>query len=206
MSTDDRSPGPAGGVLDRRALEIARRAGVRLVGPGSLGVMRPAAGLHAMLAPAPVRRGSVAFLGQSGAVCAAVLDWSRRERVGFSACVSMGVMVDVGWGDLIDYLGHDPETRSILIHMESVGDARTLLSAAREVALTRPIIAIRVGGTPAARGEAAEPAERLADGDDVLGAALRQCGVLRVDHWPTCSTWPTCWASSPDPAAPACPS
>lgn len=182
VSAADGSPGQGGDVLDRRALEIARRAGVRLVGPGSLGVMRPAAGLHAMLAPAPVRRGSVAFLSQSGAVCAAVLDWSRRERVGFSACVSMGAMVDVGWGDLIDFLGHDPETRSILIYMESIGDARTFLSAAREVALTRPIIAIRTSPAAAAGGQTAEPAERLAGGDEVLGAAFRRCGVLRVDH------------------------
>lgn len=182
VSAADRFPKPPGDIVDERALEIARRAGVRLVGPGSLGVVRPAAGLHAMLAPAPVRRGSVAFLSESGAVCAAVLDWSRRERVGFSACVSVGAMVDVGWGDLIDALGHDPETRSILIYMESIGDARTFLSAAREVALTKPIIAIRTGRTPAPGGEAAEAAERLADGDEVLGAAFRRCGVLRVDH------------------------
>lgn len=183
VTTDaDRSAGPGGGILDRRALEIARRAGLRLLGPGSLGVMRPAAGLNAMLAPAMARRGSVAFLSQSGAVCAAVLDWSRRERVGFSACVSVGTMADVGWGDLIDYLGHDPETRSILIYMESVGDARAFLSAAREVALTRPIIAIRPGRWLAPGGEAADRAKRLAGEDEVLDAALRRCGVLRVDH------------------------
>lgn len=176
-----RSAGPAERTLDRRALEIARRAGLRLLGPGSLGVMRPAAGLNAMLAPAMARRGSVAFLSQSGAVCAAVLDWSRRERVGFSTCVSVGAMADIGWGDLIDYLGHDPETRSILLYMESVGDARAFLSAAREVALTRPIIAIRAGRTLASGCEAADPAERVA-GDEVLDAALRRCGVLRVDH------------------------
>lgn len=186
VTTDaDRSAGPGGGILDRRALEIARHAGLRLLGPGSLGVMRPAAGLNAMLAPAMARRGSVAFLGQSGAVCAAVLDWSRRERVGFSACVSVGTMADVGWGDLIDYLGHDPETRSILIYMESVGDARAFLSAAREVALTRPIIAVRTGRSlaPLAPGdEAADRAGCLAGHDEVLDAALRRCGVLRVDH------------------------
>jgi hypothetical protein len=82
----------------------------------------------------------VGFLSQSGAICTAVLDWSLQENVGFSAFVSMGSMLDVDWGDLITYLGDDPETHSIVIYMESIGDPRSFLSAAREVALTKPIV------------------------------------------------------------------
>ena len=93
------------------------------------------------------RPGTVGFISQSGALCTAVLDWSFRELVGFSAFVSIGSMVDVGWGDLIYYLGDDPRTKSILIYMESIGDARGFLSAAREVALTKPIIVIKAGRT-----------------------------------------------------------
>ncbi len=91
-----------------------------------------------------------------------MLDWSLRENVGFSRFVSIGSMLDVGWGDLIDYLGDDPHTKSIVIYMESIGDARAFLSAAREVALTKPIIVIKAGRTQAA-AKAAALAYRLAD-------------------------------------------
>ena len=97
------------------------------------------------------RPGNVAFISQSGALCTAVLDWSLREMVGFSGFVSIGSMLDVGWGDLIDYLGDDRHTHTIVIYMESIGDARAFLSAAREVALNKPIIVIKAGRTAAAR-------------------------------------------------------
>ena len=86
-----------------------------------------------------------AFISQSGALCTAILDWAAKEMVGFSAFVSVGSMLDVDWGDLIDYLGNDPRTQSIVMYMESVGDARSFLSAAREVSLNKPIIVIKAG-------------------------------------------------------------
>ena len=107
------------------------------------------------------RPGNVGFISQSGALCTAILDWSLRENVGFSAFVSVGSMLDVGWGDLIDYLGDDPHTRSIVIYMETIGDARAFLSAAREVALTKPIIVIKAGRT-AGGGQGRRLAHRLA--------------------------------------------
>ena len=103
---------------------------MRLIGPNCLGVMNPLRGLNATFAGRMALPGSVGFLSQSGALCTAILDWSLRERLGFSAFVSIGSMLDVGWGDLIDYLGDDPHTRCIVIYMESIGDARSFLSAA----------------------------------------------------------------------------
>mgnify|MGYP006206268791 CR=1 FL=1 len=91
-------------------------------------------GLNATFANAMAIPGRVAFLSQSGALCTAVLDWSFAENIGFSAFVSTGSLLDVGWGDLLGWLGHDPHTHSILLYMESIGDARSFLSAAREVA------------------------------------------------------------------------
>ena len=126
------------------------------------------------------RPGSVGFISQSGALTTAILDWSLRARVGFSAFVSIGSMLDVGWGDLIDYLGDDPRTRSIVIYMESIGDARSFLSAAREVALTKPIIVIKAGRTEAAAKAAASHTGSLAGSDEVLDAAFRRGGVLRA--------------------------
>ncbi|MEN9204202.1 MAG: hypothetical protein Q6K70_00170, partial [Thermostichales cyanobacterium DRC_bins_46] len=119
---------------------------------------------------------------QSGALCTSILDWSLRENVGFSAFISLGSMLDVGWGDLIDYLGDDPHTHSIVMYMESIGDARSFLSAAREVALSKPIIVIKAGRTQAAAQAAASHTGSLTGSDAVLDAAFRRCGVLRVDQ------------------------
>jgi len=125
--------GAPGVALEQQILAEARRGGLRIVGPNCLGVMVPAGNLNATFAADMARAGSVAFISQSGALCTAVLDWSLRENVGFSAFVSLGSMLDVGWGDLIYHLGDDSNTRSIVIYMESIGDARAFLSAAREV-------------------------------------------------------------------------
>ena len=162
-------------------LEQARRGRMRLIGPNCLGVMRPGRGLNATFAAQIARPGTVGFLSQSGALCTAILDWSLRVNVGFSAFVSIGSMLDVGWGDLIDYLGDDPDTKCIVIYMESIGDARSFLSAAREVALAKPIIVIKAGRTEAAAKAAASHTGSLAGSDEVLDAAFRRVGVLRVD-------------------------
>jgi acetyltransferase len=150
ISAGFKETGAAGADLERQVLVEARRGQMRIVGPNCLGVMAPGAKFNATFAAGMARAGSVGFISQSGALCTAVLDWSLRENVGFSAFASLGSMVDVGWGDLIFHLGDDPETRSIVIYMETIGDARAFLSAAREVALTKPIIVIKPGRTAAA--------------------------------------------------------
>ena len=181
ISAGFREAGPEGALLEEEVLAEARAAGIRLIGPNCLGVMRPVTGFNATFAPAMASPGNVAFLSQSGALCTAVLDWSRREQVGFSAFMSIGSMVDVGWGSLIDHFGNDPKTRSIVIYMESVGDARSFLSAAREVALQKPIIVIKAGRTKQAARAAASHTGALSGSDEVLDAAFRRCGVLRVN-------------------------
>ena len=174
--------GMAGAELEREVLTEARRGKLRLLGPNCLGVMMPHVGLNATFAASIAKPGSVAFLSQSGALCTAVLDWSLQEKVGFSAFVSVGSMLDMGWGDLITYFGDDPRTKSIVCYMESVGDARSFLSAAREVALTKPIIVLKVGRTEAAAKAAASHTGALTGSDAVLDAAFRRVGVLRVNN------------------------
>ena len=181
ISAGFRETGPAGAELERQVVAEAKKAGIRLIGPNCLGVMCPVTGLNATFAATMAKPGNVAFLSQSGALCTAVLDWSLREQAGFSAFMSTGAMADVDWGDLIDHLGSDPNTRSIVIYMESVVDARSFLSAAREVALQKPIIVIKAGRTAQAAKAAASHTGSLAGSDDVLDAAFRRCGVLRVD-------------------------
>ncbi|MEI6390904.1 MAG: bifunctional acetate--CoA ligase family protein/GNAT family N-acetyltransferase [Verrucomicrobiota bacterium] len=181
ISAGFKETGPAGVELERQVLAHARRGNMRLIGPNCLGVMNPISGVNATFAAGIARRGNVAFISQSGALCTAVLDWSLREMVGFSAFVSIGSMLDVGWGDLIGYFGDDPNTKSIVIYMESIGDARAFLSAAREVALTKPIIVIKPGRTEGAAKAAASHTGSLTGSDDVLEAAFKRCGVLRVN-------------------------
>jgi acetyltransferase len=172
--------GPEGAELERQILARARDAHMRIVGPNCLGIMNTRIGLNATFADAIANPGNVAFISQSGALCTAVLDWSFREKVGFSYFISVGSMLDVGWGDLIDYLGDDPDTDSIVMYMETIGDARSFISAAREVALNKPIIVIKAGRTAAAAQAAASHTGSLAGSDDALDAAFRRCGVLRV--------------------------
>jgi acetyltransferase len=167
--------------LERQILVEARRGNMRIIGPNCLGVMSPLTGLNATFASAIARPGNVGFISQSGALCTAILDWSLREMVGFSAFSLVGSMLDVGWGDLIYYLGNDPRTRSIVIYMETIGDARSFLSAAREVALNKPIIVIKAGRSEAAAKAAASHTGSLAGSDEVLEAAFRRSGVLRVN-------------------------
>jgi len=179
ISAGFKETGEAGAELER---EVIRRAGsMRIIGPNCLGIMNPARGLNATFAANIARPGHVAFLSQSGALCCAILDWSLKENVGFSSFVSMGSMADVGWGDLIYHLGDDPATKSIIIYMESVGNARAFLSAAREVALSKPIIVIKTGRTEAAARAAASHTGSLTGSDEVLDAAFRRVGVLRVN-------------------------
>src|SRR5512140_1185450 len=173
--------GPEGVELERQVLETARRYGIRVIGPNCLGIMNPVGAMNATFAVGIAKPGRVGFISQSGALLTAILDWAAMENVGFSSIVSLGSMLDVGWGDVIDYLGDDPNTDSIVIYMETIGDARSFLSAARAVALTKPIIVIKPGRTAQAAKAAASHTGSLTGSDDVLDAAFRRAGVLRVD-------------------------
>jgi acetyltransferase len=174
--------GESGLKLEEEILTYARRGNLPIIGPNCLGVMNPIYGLNATFAKGMALPGHLAFISQSGAMCTAVLDWSLQEKIGFSAFVSIGSMADVNWGTLIDYLGDDPNTHSLLLYMETVGDARAFMTAARAVALEKPIIVIKAGRSVAAAKAAASHTGSLAGSDEVFDAALERAGVLRVNH------------------------
>jgi acetyltransferase len=182
ISAGFKERGAEGTALEKQIQEQLRRnsSAMPLIGPNCLGIMSPGIALNATFAKSAPQPGSVAFLSQSGALLTAILDWSRREQVGFSAIVSTGSMLDVGWGDLISHFGDDSRTKSILLYMESVGDASSFLSAARNVALDKPIIVIKAGRSEAASRAAASHTGALTGSDEVLDAAFRRTGVLRV--------------------------
>lgn len=181
ISAGFKETGTEGVALEQELLAIARAAGMRLVGPNCLGLMVPASGLNATFATATAHRGNIAFLSQSGALCTAILDWSFKAGLGFSAFVSVGSMLDVGWGDLIDHFAEDPATAVIALYMESAGDARAFLAAARRASARKPVIVLKAGRTEAAARAAASHTGALTGSDAVFDAALRRAGVLRVD-------------------------
>lgn len=182
ISAGFKEMGADGAALERAIQAKLRKGATRLIGPNCLGIMNPWLGLNATFAHDIARPGSVAFLSQSGALLTAILDWSLSEHVGFSAFVSTGSMLDVGWGDLLSFFGEDEKTESILLYMESIGDARAFLSAAREVSFSKPIIVIKAGRSEAASKAAASHTGAMTGSDEVYEAAFRRCGVLRVDR------------------------
>jgi acetyltransferase len=182
ISAGFKEMGTDGAALERAIQSELRKGATRLIGPNCLGIMNPWLGLNATFAHDIARPGSVAFLSQSGALLTAILDWSLSENVGFSAIVSTGSMLDVGWGDLLSFFGQDEKTESILLYMESIGNARAFLSAAREVSFSKPIIVIKAGRSEAASKAAASHTGAMTGSDEVYDAAFRRCGVLRVDR------------------------
>jgi len=181
ISAGFRETGPAGRSLEDAILAEARRFdGMRILGPNCLGVISPALPLNASFAGAMPRPGHVAFVSQSGALCTSVLDWAAEEKLGFSHFISTGNMLDVDFGDLIDYLGEDEATRSILLYIESIPDARKFMTAARAFARLKPIVAYKAGRFPESAAAAASHTGALAGEDAVYDAAFQRMGLARV--------------------------
>jgi acetyltransferase len=193
--------GADGRALERQVRDTARGR-MRLLGPNCLGVLHPPSGLNASFAAAMPARGHVALLSQSGAICTSILDWARDTHVGFSSFVSAGAMADVDFADLLDYFGDDPDTRSIILYMESVGDVRRFLSAARAAARTRTVIVLKAGRHEAAARAAAAHTGALTGSDAVFDAAFRRAGLLRVDTIPDLFHMSEVLAMQPQPRGP----
>lgn len=194
--------GESGLELEKEIVACAHRGNMPIIGPNCLGVMNPIYGLNATFARGMALPGHLAFISQSGAMCTSVLDWSLKEKIGFSSFVSIGSMADVNWGALIDYLGSDPHTYSLLLYMETVGDARSFMTAAREVALEKPIIIIKAGRSAAAAKAAASHTGSLAGSDEVFDAVLERAGVLRVNSISELFSMASVLARQPRPNGP----
>jgi len=176
-----RETGPEGKALEDQILaEVSRFPGMRIIGPNCLGVMAPGGQLNASFAAAMPRKGHIAFISQSGALCTSVLDWALQEKIGFSYFVSIGNTLDVDFADLIDYLGEDEQTKSIILYIESVGNARRFMTAARAFARTKPIIAYKAGRFPESAAVAASHTGAMAAEDAVYDAAFQRAGLARV--------------------------
>jgi acetyltransferase len=182
VSSGFKESGPAGRALEDEVVGIARSYDLRLLGPNCIGYMRPAHRLNATFSPVMPERGRVCFITQSGALGSAMLDWAATNSIGLSAFVNVGSMCDIDFGDLIDYFGADAQTNSIILHLESLSDARKFMRAARHFAKTKPIIVVK--SSRSARSALAAAAHTGSGaGDDMLySAAFRRAGVVRVDE------------------------
>ncbi len=181
LSAGFREVSAAGKQLEAQIQEVAQQyPGLRIVGPNCLGIIAPHLGLNASFASDSPIKGQIAFISQSGALCTAVLDWALQENVGFSHFVSVGNMLDVGVADLIDYFGGDPWTKSIILYVESISDARKFMSAARAFTRTKPIIAYKAGRFAESAQAAASHTGAMAGVDSVYEAAFARAGVVRV--------------------------
>jgi acetyltransferase len=172
--------GHEGAALERELLETARRYAIRLIGPNSLGIMRPSIGLNATFNKGGANTGNISFVSQSGALCTAILDWAQSNDVGFSSVVSMGSSTDVDFGEILDYLVSDPNTHSILMYIEGIRNARSFMSALRAAARIKPVILVKVGRHPAGSRAALSHTASLVGADDVFDAAVSRAGVVRV--------------------------
>ncbi|HSF78924.1 MAG TPA: bifunctional acetate--CoA ligase family protein/GNAT family N-acetyltransferase [Steroidobacteraceae bacterium] len=162
-------------------LETARPHCLRILGPNCVGLLVPGIGLNASFAHVSARPGELAFISQSGALTTAMLDWARANQFGFSHFLSLGKSADIDFGDLLDYLGSDADTRAVLLYAESIGYARKFMSAARAAARNKPVIVVKAGRSPLAAKAAASHTGALAGVDAVYDAAFRRAGMLRVD-------------------------
>jgi acetyltransferase len=182
MTSGLREPVPGGGpTLEQEMLAAARPHLMRILGPNCIGALVPATGLNASFAPGQARAGSLAFVTQSGALATAMLDWANAQDIGFSHFISLGDSADVDFGDILDYLGSDAQTRAILMYAESVKHARKFMSAARAAARNKPVILVKAGRAEAGARAAASHTGALAGSDLVFDAAVRRAGMLRVD-------------------------
>jgi acetyltransferase len=182
ISAGFKEVGTEGKALEEKILEVKKKYNLRIIGPNCLGIIRPNINLNATFIKKMPKPGKIAFISQSGAIGTAILDLATHENLGFSNFVSVGSMIDVDFGDLIDYFGTDPQTKSILMYIEGVTEAREFISAARHFSRTKPIIVVKAGKFGESAKAAASHTGSLTGEDNVYDAAFKRAGIVRVDE------------------------
>ncbi len=180
LSSGFAEAGEDGRALQHKAMEAARRHGVRVLGPNCLGEMRTDVGLDATFARTRARPGPLALVSQSGAICGALLDWAEGAGVGFTSVVSLGGAADVDFGEILDFLVADEATQAVLLYVEGIRDARGYMSALRAAARVKPVVALKVGRYAAGGKAASSHTGALVGADAAFDAALRRAGTVRV--------------------------
>jgi acetyltransferase len=182
VSAGFKETGAEGKVLEEKILGVIKNYGIRVIGPNCIGIIRPRTNLNATFIDKMPKPGKIAFISQSGALGSAILDWAIHENIGFSNFVSIGSMIDIDFGDLIDYFGTDPQTKSIVMYAEGITEARKFMSATRHFARTKPIIVVKSGKFNESAKAAASHTGSLSGEDAVYNAAFKRAGVVRVEE------------------------
>jgi len=180
ISAGFREAGPEGVKLEKKALAVARKYGLRFLGPNCLGVMRTDLGLNATFSHGAANPGRIALVSQSGALCTAILDWAKTNGVGFSSVISTGISADVDFGEILDFLVQDPGTDSIMLYVEGLHDARHFMSALRAAARVKPVIVMKSGRNDGGSKAAVSHTGAMVGADDVFDAAVKRAGAVRV--------------------------
>ena len=202
ISAGGKEIGEQGQKLEAAIQKEARYSGFRIIGPNCVGIISGRAKLNASFAPDMPLPGKMAFISQSGAICTAILDLSIQENIGFSYFVSLGDMLDVDFGDMIDYLGGEPQVSSIVMYVESLTHFRKFMSASRAVSRVKPIIVLKAGRTQAGALAAASHTGAMAGEDAVYDAAFQRAGILRVKTFEELFDCAELLAKQPKPAGP----
>jgi acetyltransferase len=202
ISAGFKEAGEDGVILERKILEHQKKYGIRIIGPNSFGVMRPRINLYATFGDKRANPGKIAFISQSAALCASALDWASEAQIGFSAVVSTGSMLDVDLGDFIDYFGADAQTRSIVLYVESIKNARKFMSAARGFARTKPIVLVKAGRFQESIAAMFSHSGSLGGEDAVYDAAFRRAGIVRVEAVSDLFNCAEALAMQPNPIGP----
>ena len=181
ISAGGRETGTKGQEIEAEIKKYAYEAGIRIIGPNCIGIICPGSKLNASFASHTPLPGKLAFISQSGAIGTAILDLSLKEGIGFSHFVSIGSMLDVDFGDLIDYLGHSSDVSSIVIYVEGLSNFRKFMSAARSVSRIKPIVVLKSGRSLAGARAAVSHTGAMAGNDAVYDAAFKRAGIVRVE-------------------------
>ena len=203
ISSGGKEIGVQGQAAEQAIKDAARGSNLRIIGPNCLGIINSRHGLNASFAQRLPNAGTMAFISQSGAICTSILDLSRREQIGFSHFISLGSMLDIDFGDMIDYLGDQPNVSSIVMYVENLTRFRTFMSAARAVSRVKPIIALKAGRTKSGAKAAASHTGALAGDDRIYAAAFRRAGIVRVKTFEELFDCAELVAKQPRPKGPA---
>jgi len=197
ISAGFREVGPQGKALERQAIEIARRYGMRLIGPNVLGIIDTVCKLNASFAAGMPYRGKIAFMSQSGALCTSILDLALGQRVGFSRFYSIGNKADINEIDLLRAWAEDAESRVIVGYLEGITDGPEFMRVAREVTRHKPIIAIKSGTTSAGSRAVSSHTGTLAGSENAYDAAFKQVGIIRAGSVQDLFDWARAFARQP---------
>ncbi|MHB1215622.1 MAG: bifunctional acetate--CoA ligase family protein/GNAT family N-acetyltransferase [Thiobacillus sp.] len=181
LSAGFRETGAQGAALEDAVKAVAKKYGIRFIGPNCLGIQRPAIGLNATFSQGATRSGDLALVSQSGALCTAMLDWAEANDIGFSSVISTGASADLDFGEILDYLAADTQTKGILLYIEGIRDARRFMSALRATSRFKPIVMVKVGRHAAGSRAVQSHTGALVGSDAVFDALVRRAGVVRVN-------------------------